>query len=226
MTVDPYAVIANELSARRRPGVACFAALGDSFTAGRGCPLRERWADRLARGLRRVHGEVAYANLALDGATSEEVLAQVGPALQLEPDLVTVICGANDVLLSLRPDLDGYERRFAAILERLLAGLPRVRLLTATAPETWRFMALGPRTRARVAGGIRRLNDITRAVAAARGVPVLDVVGHPGLEEQGNFLDDGLHPSPAGHARAALELAGALRAHYGIETRLDEEDER
>ena len=30
---------------------------------------------------------------------------QVEPALALEPDLISVICGANDVLLSTRPDV-------------------------------------------------------------------------------------------------------------------------
>ena len=32
-------------------------------------------------------------------------------ALQLEPDLVTVVCGANDVLFSVRPDAEAYARR-------------------------------------------------------------------------------------------------------------------
>ena len=61
--------------------------------------------------MRRVNPELRYANLAVDGATSAEVLdEQVEPALALEPDFVTVICGANDVLLTTRPDVGGYDR--------------------------------------------------------------------------------------------------------------------
>jgi lysophospholipase L1-like esterase len=217
--LDPFALIAQQLSRSRRGAeLSCYVALGDSFTAGRGCAPGERWADRLAVSLRAVHPQLGYRNLAVDGATSAGVLDQVGPALQLEPDLVTVICGANDVLLSVRPDLDGYAERFAQILDRLAAGLPRVSILTATSPEHWDFMALGPRTRQRVVTGVRSLNELTREVAAKRRIPVLDVVGHPGLEEPENFLDDGLHPSPAGHEHAAVEFAAALHEQFGIES--------
>jgi lysophospholipase L1-like esterase len=86
-------------------------ALGDSFTAGTGCPAGERWADLLALSLRGARPDLQYRNLAFDGATSADVLEQVGPALEQEPDLVTVVCGGNDVLRSLRPDIHGYADR-------------------------------------------------------------------------------------------------------------------
>ena len=102
--------------ARRSRTVSAYVALGDSFTAGRGSADGERWADQLAARLRRDSPELDYRNLAVDGATSAEVLEQLPAALALEPDLVTVICGANDVLLTSRPDVDGYEDRFGQIL--------------------------------------------------------------------------------------------------------------
>ena len=216
---DPFAVMARHLSRRSEPGgrrVSSFAALGDSFTAGKGCAPGESWADRLAASLRAREPGLTYRNLAEDGATSEAVLGQVGPALQLEPDLVTVICGANDVLKTVRPDVERYSRTLEWILDRLREGIPGVAILTATSPESWRFMELGPRTRARVTDGIRRVNEATRAISARRGVPCLDVVGHPGLDDAQNFSADGLHPSPAGHERAARELALTLRNELGI----------
>jgi lysophospholipase L1-like esterase len=226
---DPFAVMARHLP-RGGPGpgrpVSCYVALGDSFTAGTGCAPGESWADRLADSLRAANPRLTYRNLAEEGATSDAVLRQVGPALQLEPDLVTLVCGANDVLLTLRPDVEAYAHRLEQILDRLRAGLPGVAILTATAPEGWRFLDLGPRTRRRVAEGIRSVNEVTREVAAARGVPFLDVVGHPGLEDSVNFAPDGLHPSVTGHARAAREFAAALRAHFGIEFPTPREEER
>jgi lysophospholipase L1-like esterase len=235
---DPLVVIAESLAAARKARAAhasaqrdlfCYVALGDSFTAGKGCAAGESWADRLAASLRAVHSPLGYYNLAVDGGTSAHVLDhQVGPALQLEPDLVTVICGANDVLTSVRPDIDGYAARLTTILDRLREGSPRAALLTATSPEHWRFLELRPRTRARVVGGIGRLNEATRAVASSRGVPCLDVANHPGLHDRANFAPDGLHPSPAGHARAAIEFARALHLHFGIEgvTTATEKEER
>jgi lysophospholipase L1-like esterase len=222
MTVeDPFAVIARHLSARGGGrSISSYAALGDSFTAGTGCAPADRWANRFAASLRRRHGDVAYRNLAEHGATSERVLAQIGPALQLEPDLVTVICGANDVLQSVRPDVDLYASRLAEILDRLRSALPGAAILTATAPESWSFLELGPRTEARVRTGIARLNEATRSVAGRRGVPCLDVVGHPGLDDSSNFAADGLHPSADGHRQAAIEIAQACRDHFGIESEL------
>lgn len=198
--------------------MSTYAALGDSFTAGGGAAEGERWADRLAEALRSRNGGLVYRNLAVDGATSAAVLEQLPAALRLRPDLVTVICGANDVLLTSRPDVEGYERRFSAILGRLRVGLPGAAILTASAPESWHFLELRPRTKARLVQALGELNAVTRAVAARHRVPCLNVAGHPGLSKRENFGADGLHPSPLGHERAAAEIALSLRAHFAIET--------
>ena len=118
--------------------VRAYAALGDSFTAGRDSIDAERWADLLAAGMRRVNPDLRYENLAVDGATSAEVLeGQVEPGLALDPDFVTVICGANDVLLATRPDVAGYAERIDAIFKRLRedATLSRDDLADAYAAE-------------------------------------------------------------------------------------------
>jgi len=180
-----------------------FAALGDSFTAGAGCPPGTCWTDRLAHSLRARRPGLLYRNFARDGATSAEVVGQLGPALQLEPDLVTLICGVNDVLLSVRPDIDGYALRLEAMFDQLGAASRAPLVLTATAPENMRFLPLGPRSQRRVRAGLRRLNEETRRLADAYNVPYLEVVGNPGLDDPANFQADGLHPSPIGHAHAA-----------------------
>lgn len=213
--LDPFAEIARVLAPRpspdqRRPVIGSYAALGDSFTAGTGCSPGESWADRLAARLAARRAGFLYRNLAVEGATSAAVVDQLGPALQLEPDLATVVCGANDVLFSVRPDAHAYARRLARIFRGLRSALPAVRLATATAPERWDFLELGPRTRRRLERGIVRFNAATRAVADAHGVPYLEVAGHPGLGDAKNFIADGLHPSAAGHRQAALAFARLL----------------
>jgi lysophospholipase L1-like esterase len=197
--------------------VSTYVALGDSFTAGRESIEAERWADRLADGLRAVNSDLAYRNLAVDGAGSADVLEQLPTAIELKPDLITVICGANDVLLTSRPDIEGYERRFSEILERLNEAVPGAAILTATAPESWHFMELRPRTKARLVKALSDLNAVTRTVAARHHVPCLNVAGHPGLTDRTNFSADGLHPSTQGHERAVQEISLSLRAHFGIQ---------
>ena len=92
-----------------------YVALGDSFTAGTGSAPGEGWADRVAAALAGGPGDFAYENLAEHGATSADVRAQLGRALQLEPDLVTVVCGTNDLLYG-RLDPLAYSRNLSAIL--------------------------------------------------------------------------------------------------------------
>jgi lysophospholipase L1-like esterase len=204
--------------------VRAYAALGDSFTAGRDSIDGDRWADLLAAGMRRSNPELRYENLAVDGATSAEVLElQVGPGLALKPDLVTVICGANDVLLSTRPDVATYAKNFEEILRQLREGAPEAMLVTATAPEGWQFMELRPRTEARLIEATKELNDVTRTAAKRYDVECLPVAGHPALRDPATFSADGLHPSSTGHQTVARESAIFLSARLGIDFNLGEE---
>jgi lysophospholipase L1-like esterase len=196
--------------ARAEGAIASYAALGDSFTAGTGCAPGECFADRLATRLAAGCPGFEYRNFAVEGATSEQVLDQLASALDFGPDLATVVCGANDVLFSVRPDARAYARRLTVIF-RVLGELgPEARILTATAPERWDFLELGPRTRARLERGIVAFNEATREVAGAFGVPCLEVADHPGLAEPANFVADGLHPSAHGHDQAATGFARLL----------------
>ncbi len=199
---------------RARPrsdgGLGSYAAFGDSFTAGTGCAPGECFADRLASWLASAHPGFEYRNFAVEGATSEQVLDQLAPALRFQPDLATVVCGANDVLFSVRPDADAYARRLT-VMFRVLCDLdPPTRILTATAPERWDFLELGPRTRSRLERGMVAFNEATRRVAADFAVPCLEVADHPGLAEPANFVADGLHPSALGHDQAAAAFIRLL----------------
>ncbi len=189
---------------------ASYVAMGDSFTAGTGCSPGSRWADQLAQHLAHGRPDFVYRNLAVEGASSGEVLDQLPAAVALRPELVTVVCGANDVLFSVRPDPDGYARRLGAVFNVLRAAAPGVTLATATAPERWDFLDFGPRTRGRLERGLTEFNEATRAVAAEHDALCLEVAGHPGLGRAENFVSDGLHPSARGHDQAAASFARLL----------------
>jgi len=167
---DPIAEIADELSPERRGRrLSLYVALGDSFTAGSGCGPSEAWPQLLGGSLRASSPALELRNLAAHGATSAEVLEQLPEALELEPDLVTVVFGANDVLRTTRPEPATYARRLDRILAELLNSNPGVRIVTATSPERWQFLQIGPRTGARISRGIAAINVATRAVAGAHG---------------------------------------------------------
>jgi lysophospholipase L1-like esterase len=199
-----------------------YVAVGDSFTAGVE-PGAGSWADSLAEALRAVNPSLEYYNLAVHGAPSELVVEeQLHTAVALRPDLVTVICGANDVLGSVRPDIGGYAARLALMLERILVEAPDAAVITSTIPDLSTHMPLRPRTRARVTRGMRHLNEATRSVARRHGVLCLEFADHPQAGERSNFAHDGFHPSPEGNRRAAAALMRALAARFAIKTRTAE----
>jgi lysophospholipase L1-like esterase len=188
-----------------------YVALGDSFTAGVE-PGQPRWPDELAR---QLGGR--YVNLAEVGATSEHVeLDQLERALKLQPDVVTLVCGANDVLFNTRPDPDVYAARLSRMFARLRRELPQAQIVTATYPEIGRFLALRPRTRARVEEGMELFNAAVRKVARRHDVVLMESFDHPAANVRETYADDGFHPSAEGHRQAAREFLRALRKRFRL----------
>jgi lysophospholipase L1-like esterase len=185
-----------------------YVALGDSHTEGlndgddhvgyRG------WADRLAERLAGLNPELRYANLAVRGRLTRQVRGeQLGPALALQPDLVTVLAGMNDVLRP-RFDADAVAGDLDAMFKALTASGARV--LTGTIPDISGFRAAGRPLARRIV----ELNMRIRAAATRHGVTVFDAFAYPVLTDPRLRSVDGLHPSPEGHARIAAAIAQSL----------------
>ncbi len=186
-----------------------YVALGDSFTAGLE-PGQPRWADELAKAL-----GGRYVNLAEVGATSEQVeKEQIERALELSPDVITLVCGANDVLFDTRPDEDAYAARLSRMFARLRRELPDAHIVTATYPDISRFLALRPRTQARVVEGMTRFNAAVRRVARRHDVVLMESFDHPLSKAREIYAEDGFHPSAEGHRQAAREFLRAIRKRF------------
>ena len=201
----------------------CYVAIGDSFTAGHdregdgGAPPVGSWSDELAEWLRRANPSLDYHNLGVVRARSDAVAReQLERALELKPDLVSVICGANDVLLSPRPDIDAYADTLSGMFTRLRTELPDPLLVTATTPDFSQNLGLRERSRERVADGIRRLNEVTRRIAESHGVVCIDFAEHPEAGMRERFAADGYHPSPDSSRRAGTAAAYVLERRCGI----------
>ena len=203
--------------------IARWAAIGDSFTAGHDDSGRS-WPDFLAARLRRSGHQTEHRNLAVAGATSAAVLGkQVDAALGFDPDLVTVVCGANDVVGTVRPDLVAFDENFRTILSRLRGSMPEALLVTATYPDVTRHMGLRPRSKERIAGGIREVNQRVRDAAWDAGAVWVELADRPDEGERSCFAADGLHASAEGHRRTAWAFADALSTRLGIEITTEEE---
>lgn len=198
--------------------VRSYAALGDSFSGGTAALApAEPWPELLARAL---GSKTRLLNLAADGATTRDVEErQLPSALRARPDLASLVCGANDVLASVRPNADAYAERLSRILARLREASPQVAILMATYPPLSHLLPLRPRTRARVERGMEEFNAAAREVALSHAALLLEWAEHPEGRAPENVGADGFHPSAAGHRRAAEDALRGLRERFGIAPR-------
>jgi lysophospholipase L1-like esterase len=184
-----------------------YVAIGDSFSEGLwdispNDPDQCRgWADMLAMTLsaRRVAaGEtpLRYANLAIRGRLLRPIIdEQLQPALDMQPDLISIIGGGNDIL---RPNTD--VDRIAAHLDHAVAKARAtgadVLLATGTDFGGTGSLAL---TRSRVA----LYNAHIFSIAHRRGAYVLDMWGHRAIADSRFWADDRIHLTTQGHRRVA-----------------------
>jgi lysophospholipase L1-like esterase len=174
-----------------------YVALGDSFSEGVGDPeprspggLRG-WADRVAEELSVGHEDFAYANLAVRGLLLQQILdQQVGPALALKPDLITLNAGGNDLIFR-RSNPDKLAARFDAGVELLPSTGATVVLF---AGPDWGGTPLLGQTRGKVA----IFNENLHIIAARHEAVIADLWALRELTHPLMWDSDRLHFSPPG----------------------------
>lgn len=185
-----------------------YVAIGDSQTEGIGdgddVTGYVGFADRLAARLAELNPELLYANLAVRGKLAGEIHAeQLAPALDLRPDVATVVAGVNDVL---RPRFD--PDAVAGHLEAMFASLTRAGATvgTVTFPNVAK---IAPLTRP-LLPRVLALNARIRASAARHGVHVVDAFQVPVTTDARIWSADRIHANSVGHQRIADSMAHAL----------------
>jgi len=185
-----------------------YVAIGDSTVEGLDDPDGRGgyrgWANRLAERIAREQGGLQYANLAVRGRTTREVLdEQLEPALAMRPDLAAVVAGTNDIL---RPsfDPDGVARDIER-MQRALIGAGAT-VFSFTLPDLTPVMPLARPLRERIRAFARALVE----ASARSGATVIDFTAHPVASDPRLWSEDRLHANSLGHARIADALAHAL----------------
>lgn len=193
-----------------------YVAVGDSITEGLCDPVVGRgepylgWADRLATILENsahlTGGGIEFANLAVRGRRVQDVVSrQIPAAIALQPDLVSVMVGGND-LMSARADPDALARELESGVASLRAEGIDVLLATCFDPQ---FSFLKPfRGRAAV------FNANLWSIARTHSTFTLDLWGIRELQDSRLWSDDRIHLSSAGHRLLANRAAAALGVPY------------
>lgn len=191
-----------------------YVAVGDSFTEGlwdaphgEDGPVRG-WADVLAGLLserRRAAGAepLRYANLAVRGRLLRPIVAdQVPEALAMEPDLVSLVGGGNDIL---RPTAD--PDRLAHGLEQAVA---RIRATGADVLLATGFDASGSPIVSTTRPRVGVYNAHIWSIARRHGAHVLDLWGMRHLHDIRMWAPDRIHLTSEAHARVAQGALVAL----------------
>jgi lysophospholipase L1-like esterase len=186
-----------------------FVAMGDSFSEGLSDPYPDGtyrgWADLVAARLAVDSGPFfGYANLAIRGKVLDEIVTeQLEPTLAMNPGLVSVAAGGNDVLRP-RTDTHALVDRFEPMVARLRESGADV-ILFRFADVTSRLPAQRIiRPRAAV------LNDGATYLGEKYGAYVVDLFADDAFHHPQMWAQDRLHLSPAGHRRVAGHVLNAL----------------
>lgn len=188
-----------------------YVAVGASDAAGFGAtPLTNGYVFRIQDALKADGYDVGLTNLGVPGGEIDEI-KQVAEGLSdgINPELVTVFVGANDVAAGITPE------SFQNDLESLLAHLQNETeavIVIANLPD---FTTL-PRfveepdpdvTIERIAA----FNAIIADRAAAHGAHLVDLFSEP--IQSFDVSSDGFHPSDQGHERLAQFFLDVIRPH-------------
>jgi lysophospholipase L1-like esterase len=183
-----------------------YVALGDSTVEGVAATSRNRnYVSLIHERLRAVYPAARVENLGRGGAVSADVVdRQLSRAIGLEPDLVTLSIGPNDITTGV--SVETYDKNVETIFRRLTRETNAVIVVNLlpdlTVTPRFRFSE----RRAALDDLTRRFNQALETRARERGIDVVDLYGPSREEVPGRpelIAADGYHPSDLGYARWA-----------------------
>ncbi len=205
---------------------ARYVAVGDSFSEGMGdvdakLPHGCRgWADRVAEQLARANANtdadaeheagLGYANLAIRGKKLRQVLSeQIDAAVALQPTLVSIYAGANDIL---RPKVD-----IDALVEDYNNGIAK---LSATGATVLLFTGFDSKTSGvfgKTRGRTAIYNELVREIADEHHALIVDYWRFDEYDDPRMWSIDRMHMSIPGHINMARRVLALLEQESGLD---------
>jgi len=204
---------------RGRPGPALrIALIGDSSAAGYGVERVEQTPGALLASGLAEHADrrVYLRELAVVGARSASLEAQVDRTLPIAPDVALILIGANDVTHSVLPSES--VRHLGEAVRRLVdAG---VAVVVGTCPDLGTIQPIAPPLRQVARSWSRRLaaaQTITVVEAGGRSVSLSSVLGPEFAAAPAVFFGpDRFHPSADGYRSLVAVLLPSVLAALGL----------
>lgn len=186
------------------------AVLGDSIAWGQGAAReRDRLPSRLADGLTLRGFEAETKVLAVPGACSSGLAAQVGRAIAWQPGLAVVVIGANDLTHLVSPDQAAQQ--LAEAVRRLRAAGAQVVVAPAPDLSSVPHVPMALRATVRAAGELLRQRQSAAVLREGGRIADPDQRASRAFAADASlFSADRFHPSSAGYAVIADSLLPVL----------------
>jgi lysophospholipase L1-like esterase len=193
-----------------------YVALGDS--TGSGVGAREGgYVVRLFNRLVKRLPESKLTNLCVSGATTADVVGgQLQRGVALNPDLVTVGVGINDIGHGL--SLDQFSKNYEEILTTLREKT-RAQIVVANIPDVSGAPRIPGALRKQYQHEIMRFSQRLEEIALRHGVTVFDIftITHDQLASHPEYFSaDGFHPSDEGYELWATQMWPTVAKVLGV----------
>lgn len=192
-----------------------YVAIGDSFTEGVGDTSKilpngvRGWADRVAEKLAKAQPGWEYANLAVRSKRLRHIIdEQLEPALAMEPTLVTLYAGGNDIL-DFGTDMDALLNDYEFLVARLSETGATLVLFTGFDVKV--SAVLEPFKKRNT-----HYNQRVRDIAAKYGAVLVDYWCFDAYKDSRMWAPDRLHMSKAGHKYLAAQVLDHLNVPHKI----------
>jgi acyl-CoA thioesterase-1 len=207
------AIMSAACAAPARSQPITYVAIGASDAVGIGTPNPETdgWVPRFGASL---GSNVRVVNLGVSGSTLSQALQeQLGPALDAQPDVVTVWLAVND--LNARVSLEQYATDLDTLLGRLET--THARVLVGNVPDLSALAAYRGVDPAPLHAEVDAWNAVIADAAARHGATLVDLYAHwQEIAQHPEYLSsDGFHPSVEGYQALAQAFADSLHDSAG-----------
>jgi len=188
-----------------------YLAMGDSLTQGVGATDEQTGAfpALLADKWRSAGCQVELSNVGVSGYTAAQVLAEQAPQIEsFRPTLITFQAGGNDIVNAV--PIDEYRQNVKTILDKAKTSGARVVVLAQNewfrSPEGQNYGSDPPAQR-------DAFDKVLIEEASAHGAEFVDLRSlYKQQADAGQWVEDGIHPTPGAYEAWAAQLATAVPA--------------
>ncbi len=186
-----------------------FVALGDSFTEGIGDEVEgaelKSWVTYFAQ---KYTPELKYTNLAKRGLVTQEIrLKQLEKALALQPDLVSLIAGANDILKG-RWNRNEYKNEMELMIDSLSKS--GASIIIANLPDFTVRLPLPSEQQQLLKKQLLEANEVIQSLSNEYELYHIDCWNHPMANDHTLWSKDLIHPNSRGYREIAETIFNRL----------------